>query len=60
MDEWQKQIYKRLTDYIGNIANEECKIILNFREAYVLLKALEGQQRYLNPVIELATNKDEI
>lgn len=65
MDKWQKQINKRLSEFIGNIVDNsksvspDVKIAINHKEAYVLLKALEDQQRYLNPLIEVQVSQPQ-
>lgn len=53
MDNWQKHVFDRCSEFLG----EDCdysgteKLTLNQREAYVVLKALEDQQKYLNPLL---------
>lgn len=65
MDEWQRQIYKRLSDFVSSIEDNsltitpELKIPINHKEAYVIVKALEDQQRYLNPLIKFKLPKPQ-
>ena len=63
MDDWQNYLYKKLRDFVGKVpetvVGEEVQIRINSREAYVLMKALEDQQRYLNPLIKIPTGVPE-
>lgn len=54
MDNWQKHIYNKCSAFISEdfkYEEKETTISLNLREAYIVLKALEDQQRYLNPAL---------
>jgi len=56
MDNWQKHVFDKCSAFIGEdfeYNENEVTIILNQREAYVVLKALEDQQKYLNPLVEM-------
>lgn len=61
MDNWQKKLHKRLDEFTRDCTsslNESCepiKISVNVAEAYVLMRALEDQQRYLNPITTVET-----
>ncbi len=62
MDSWQKNIGDKLSVFldIKSIDGpEEVRIDINQKEAYVLLKALEDQQRYLNPLLVLKNGDTE-
>ena len=56
MDSWQKHVYNDCSAFVGekfeHIENEPT-ISLSKREAYVVMKALEDQQKYLNPLLEV-------
>ena len=52
MDNWQKHVQHKCSTFVSEkfeYSENEFTISLNQREAYVVLKALEDQQRYLNP-----------
>lgn len=57
MDSWQEALYERMQSFAGDsaiAANEGIEPVqLGIRqaEAYVIMKALEDQQRYLNPIL---------
>ena len=57
MDDWQKYLYMKLRDFVGKVPEtvigEEVQIKINRKEAYVLMKALEDQQRHLNPLMKI-------
>ncbi len=51
MDNWQIHIRNKCSAFLGTefeYEKNEVTISLNQREAYVVMKALEDQQRYLN------------
>ena len=55
MDKWQEHIYKDCVALVGEEfehIEHEVTISLGKREAYIVMKALEDQQRYLNPLQE--------
>ncbi len=54
MDNWQKHVADKVSAFIEadfEYKENETYISLNQREAYVVLKALEDQQKYLNPLL---------
>ena len=54
MDNWQKHVADKCRVFVGaefEYDEHETTISLNRREAYVVMKALEDQQRLLNPVL---------
>lgn len=54
MDNWQKHTFNKLAAFVDQefeYDENEAHISLNQREAYVVLKALEDQQKYLNPAL---------
>ncbi len=54
MDNWQKHVADKVYAFIDadfKYEENETHISLNQREAYVVLKALEDQQKYLNPLL---------
>ena len=54
MDNWQKHVADKCAAFVGSefkYSEHEVTISLNQREAYVVMKALEDQQRLLNPVL---------
>lgn len=57
MDSWQKAMYKKLKDFVGYgeisepDGKESVKMSITQKEAYVLMKSLEDQQRYLSPTL---------
>lgn len=56
MDNWQKHVFDKCLAFTGEdfeFEEKEVTISLNSREAYIVLKALEDQQRYLNPMKEV-------
>ena len=56
MDNWQKHVFDKLSAFIDEdftYEENEVNITLNQREAYVVLKALEDQQKYLNPLLKV-------
>jgi len=53
MDELQKQTYDKLHEFLCD--GSEGVITLNQTEAYVAMKAMEDQQRYQNPILEIPT-----
>ena len=57
MDEWQKKVYEKCKGLIGSESPEtksaSISISLTTSETYVVMKALEDQQRYLNPLLEV-------
>lgn len=56
MDEWQKHIYNDCAAFVDtkfeHIENEPM-ISFGQREAYIVMKALEDQQRHLNPLVKV-------
>lgn len=51
MDNWQKHVFNKCSAFIGEdfeYSENEVEITLNQREAYIVMKALEDQQKYLN------------
>ena len=47
MDNWQSHIYKKVSAFTGfEYEENETTISLNQREAYIVMKALEDQQKY--------------
>ena len=51
MDKWQGHVYDKVSAFTESefeYSENEVTISLNQREAYVVLKALEYQQRHLN------------
>ena len=55
MDNWQKHVFDKCSAFTGadfEYEEKEVTISLDLREAYVVLKALEDQQRFLNPMKE--------
>ncbi len=62
MDVWQEHVYKDCAAFVGekfNHLENEPTISLGQREAYIVMKALEDQQRYLNPMITIPETADE-
>lgn len=55
MDNWQKHVFDKCLAFTESFEYEEKEVTisLNLREAYVVLKAFEDQQRYLNPAKEI-------
>ena len=56
MDNWQSHVYSKMSAFIDEkfvYTENEVNISLNQREAYVVLKALEDQQKYLNPTMSI-------
>ncbi len=56
MDTWQKHVYDDCVALVGEEfehEEHEPSISLGRREAYIVMKALEDQQKYLNPLIEI-------
>lgn len=61
MDTWQKHVWTKVlafidSDFEYNEGSPEVTISINQREAYVVMKALEDQQRFLDPLV--ATESD--
>lgn len=60
MDVWQKHVYTKVSAFADSkfeyTDGPEVHIEINQREAYVVLKALEDQQRYLNPSVRVESN----
>ncbi len=53
MDIWQEHVYKDCVTFVGSEfkhSENAVTISLDQREAYIVMKALEDQQRYLNPL----------
>lgn len=51
MDNWQKHVAEKMECFAGQefeYNENEVTVSLNQREAYVVMKALEDQHRYLN------------
>ncbi len=63
MDEWQKHCYEKMRDFIGKVpetvVGEEVKIGINRKEAYIFLKALEDQNKYLNPIFHIGPQENK-
>ena len=55
MDVWQKQIYD---DCAALVSGDKEKFSLGRREAYIVMKALEAQQRYLHPLRKVKVSQD--
>lgn len=56
MDLWQKHVYNDCKALVGEKfehQEHEPTISLGQREAYIVIKALEDQQRLLNPLIAI-------
>ena len=56
MDNWQKHVSDKVKTFIDadfEYEENETTISLNQREAYIVLKALEDQQKYLNPLLTI-------
>ncbi|KKK86065.1 hypothetical protein LCGC14_2766940 [marine sediment metagenome] len=56
MDTIQKHIHDDCKVFVGEVfehQEHEPTISIGLREAYVIMKALEDQQRYLNPLVKL-------
>ena len=56
MDNWQIHIRNKCSAFLGTefeYEKNEVTISLNQREAYVVMRALEDQQKYLNPVLTI-------
>lgn len=54
MDTIQKHVYDDCSAFVGERFEHyehETHISISQREAYVIMKAFEDQQRYLNPVM---------
>lgn len=53
MDNWQEHVYKDCAAFVDQEfehIEHEPTISLGQREAYIVMKALEDQQKYLNPI----------
>ncbi len=56
MDNWQKHIYDDCTAFVGEEFEhrpDDVTLGISKREAYVIIKALEDQQRYLHPILRV-------
>lgn len=56
MDNWQKHVFDKCSAFINEdfkYDKNEVTMSFNQREIYVLMKALEDQQKYLNPLFEI-------
>lgn len=56
MDNWQKHVFDKCSTFVGadfKYEGHETTISLNQREAYIVKKALEDQEKYLNPMIKV-------
>ena len=61
MDNWQKHVSDKCSAFIDEdfeYEENEVTISLNQREAYVVLKALEDQQKYRNPALLVEPDSD--
>jgi len=62
MDNWQKHVHDKCSAFVGEdfeYAENETTISLNQREAYIVKRALEDQQRYLNPLLDVSSGKEK-
>lgn len=53
MDTWQSQLYKRVKDFTDESFDSDAPAVyisIGHHEAYVIMKALEDQQRHLHPL----------
>jgi hypothetical protein len=56
MDNWQKHVFDKCSAFVSEefaYVENEVTISLNQRETYIVMKALEDQQKYLNPTIQV-------
>lgn len=56
MDNLQKHVHQKcsaFTDEHFEYEENEVTISLNSKEAYVVMKAIEDQQRFLNPLVPI-------
>ena len=56
MDKWQEHVYKDCIAFVNEEfehQENETTISLGQREAYIVMRALEDQQKYLNPVLTI-------
>ncbi len=61
MDKWQEHVYWNCRSFVDTELehiDNEVTISLVQREAYIVMKALEDQQRYLNPQMVIEANED--
>lgn len=61
-DNWQKHVYNKCSAFIGEdfkYEENEVSISLNQREAYVVMKALEVQEKVENPMMIVEEEKDD-
>ena len=55
MDTWQEHVYKDCAALVGQEFEhaDEVTISLGQREVYIVMKALEFQEKYENPLLEV-------
>lgn len=55
MDEWQKHLYEKCAELVvkQGMSKTSTSISICEKEAYVIMKALEDQQRYTHPMLEI-------
>lgn len=61
MDVWQEHVYKDCKAFVGaefEHTEHAPTISLEKREAYIVMKALEDQQKYLNPILCVEPDKE--
>lgn len=54
MDEWQKHVHDKVSAFVDTdfvYTENEVTLSMNQREAYVVLKALEAQDKSENPLL---------
>jgi len=64
MDDWQKSLHERLVEFIGDTgefteSKNPISLSINIKEAYVLIKALEAQEKFENPMM-IVEKKDDM
>ena len=61
-DVWQNHVYDVCKGFVGEDfehEENEATMSINQREAYIIMKALEDQQKYLNPQIIIKEKENE-
>ena len=56
MDNWQKHVFDKcaaLVDEDFKYEEKETTISVNSKEAYIIMKALEDQQKFHSPILEI-------